>query len=60
METQEKQKVDLVETYPSGDYHPPEDCVWSDYHDSHILADKSRAVINADGDSDYILSLIHI
>ena len=55
METQEKQKVDLVETYPSGDYHPPEDCVWSDYLDSHILADKSIAVINADGDSDYIV-----
>ena len=57
METQEKQKVDLVETYPSGDYHPPEDCVWSDYLNSHILADKSISVItNTDGDFDYILS----
>ena len=64
METKEKEG--LFCTYPAGDFHKPDDCVWSNVHDRHILKSEARQTVDDDwvheDEDDWVLclSLIHI
>lgn len=46
METKEKEG--LFCTYPVGDFHKPDDCVWSNVHDRHILKSEARQTVDDD------------
>jgi len=46
METKEKEGLLCV--YPCGDFHEPDDCVWSNIHDKHILKSEARQTVDDD------------
>lgn len=43
METKEKEGLFCV--YPDGNFHKPDDCVWSNVHDRHILKSEARQTV---------------
>jgi hypothetical protein len=46
METKEKEGLFCV--YPDGNFHKPDDCVWSSIHDKHILKSEARETVDDD------------